>query len=425
MTPTQTRRTFLKLSSSLGATVLLPACGDKNTSDSTPATADSAAGEALTLSKVPWVSFQGDGTARLRFETREEQAARVTVLVGDTPADAVPELSAETLDYSWADNEDVEEDLGIVPDKPGLHVIQEVVLSGLPTDVVVAWTVDLGGGVAYEGTFRTDPGPDATFVLGWIADTMFPNNTDTLAVLAQAGADVVVHGGDIQYQSNPLDTWSGFFSLAQAVTAQAASHFVVGNHEFEDQGEITVMYERLVSGQGEGSARYFRFRYGGICFICLDTETGDLHDADSEQRQWLLATLEEADADDSIRAPVVCMHRPFFTFSKHWPSTPTIRDAIHPLLRKHGVKLVLAGHAHCYERFEVDGVQYITDGGGGSFLYDSDESLEEVKATRPEEVALRVAESQTYGVCRVTISPSGYALERLNIDGEVVDSVSF
>lgn len=426
-TPTQTRRTFLKLSSSLGATVLLPACGDKDPADSDGSTgADSGeAGEALTLSKVPWVSLQGDGTARLRFETREEQAARVTVLVGDTPTDEAPELSAETLTYSWADNDEVQEELGILPDEPGLHVLQEIVLSGLPQDVVVAWTVDLGGGVTYEGSFRTDPGPDATFVLGWIADTMYPNNADTLALLAGAGADVVVHGGDLQYQSNPLDTWTGFFSVAQALTAQAACHFVVGNHENEDQDEITVMYERLVSGQGEGSARYFSFRYGGVRFICVDTETGDLEDPDGAQQQWLRATLEETDADDTLRCAVVCMHRPFFTFAKHWPENPTVRDAIHPILLKHGVPLVLAGHSHSYERFVVDGIQYVVDGGGGAFLYDPDEALEDAKAARPEEVAMRQTVSQTYGVSRITISPTGFSLERLDLDGNTVETVSF
>jgi predicted phosphodiesterase len=416
-----TRRALLRLSAGLGVTVLLPAGCRKDTEDS--GTDTGSAVVPLTVSKVPWVSLQGDGTARLRFETREALPASVTILVGEDAEAPVPTVSAEELGYSWADNEDIE-DMGILPDKPGTHVVQDILLTDLPQDTVVAWSVDFGDGVRHEGTFRTDPGPDKHFVLGWLADTMYPTSAQTIARLAGAGPDVVVHGGDIQYQSNPLDTWTGFFTTAASLTSQAACHFVVGNHEYEDQDEIVVMYERLMAGQGEGAARYFAFRYGGVRFICVDTETGGLDDPAGDQQQWLVAELEAASADPDIRFPVVCMHRPFFTFSKHWPETPTVRDAIHPLLVQHGVPLVLAGHAHCYERFVVDGIHYVVDGGGGALTYNPDEDLAAAEAARPEEVAMRVAVSKTYGVTRASFSGDTIALERLDVDGRVIDTAT-
>lgn len=422
MPPLHTRRALLRLSAGLSVTVLLPA-GCKPDPADTGVEDTGSAVPPLTVSKVPWISLQGDGTARLRFETREELPASVTILVGEDTEAPVPTLSAEELDYSWADSEGVE-DVGILPDKPGIHVIQDILLTDLPRDTVVSWSVDFGDGVQHAGTFRTDPGPDSDFVLGWLADTMYPINAEACTRLADAGVDVVVHGGDIQYQSHPLDTWTGFFATAASLTSQAACHFVVGNHEYEDQDEIVVMYERLVAGQGEGAARYFAFCYGGVRFICVDTETGGLEDPDGGQQQWLVAELEAAAADPDIRVTVVCMHRPFFTFSKHWPQTPTVRDAIHPLLLQHGVPLVLAGHAHCYEHFVVDGIHYVVDGGGGAFTYDPDEDLADAQAARPEEVELRVAVSRTHGVLRATFSGNTIVLERLDIDGGITDSVT-
>ena len=93
-----TRRALLRLSAGLSVTVLLPAgCtpdpADSGVTDTGPAVTP------LTVSKVPWVSLQGDGTARLRFETREALPASVTILVGEDAEVPVPTLSAEELDY--------------------------------------------------------------------------------------------------------------------------------------------------------------------------------------------------------------------------------------------------------------------------------------------------------------------------------------
>ena len=54
-------------------------------------------------------------------------------------------------------------------------------------------------------------------------------------------------------------------------------------------------------------ADYFAFRYGGVRFICVDTETGGLEDPAGEQQQWLVAELEAASADPDIRFAVVCL----------------------------------------------------------------------------------------------------------------------
>src|SRR5262249_29618757 len=42
-----------------------------------------------------------------------------------------------------------------------------------------------------------------------------------------------------------------------------------------------------------------------------------------------------------------------------------------PILARHHVDLLLAGHDHLYQRGEAGGVRYIVTGGGGAGLYDS------------------------------------------------------
>src|SRR4030042_1890462 len=46
------------------------------------------------------------------------------------------------------------------------------------------------------------------------------------------------------------------------------------------------------------------------------------------------------------------------------PKTREMRNYLHPLFKKYGVKLVLSGHNHFYERVVADGITYITAGGG-------------------------------------------------------------
>jgi hypothetical protein len=40
-----------------------------------------------------------------------------------------------------------------------------------------------------------------------------------------------------------------------------------------------------------------------------------------------------------------------------------------PLFERHGVRLVLNGHDHNYQRFDTAGITYVITGGGGASLY--------------------------------------------------------
>ena len=428
------RRLLLRRSGHLGAALALPAvaCRDRDTSELPDPRTDSDADTdadtdtgtplaPLTLSKEPWVSLLGAGAARLRLETREDSPARIQIQVSGSPTDVQATRSAAELTYTWAAEVEID---GVLPDEPGLHVIHEVLLADLPPGAAVSWSADLGGGQQRSGTFTADPGPGAAFTLGWLADTMYPNSADTLALLDAQGPDVVLHGGDIQYQSNPLDTWQGFFDAASPVTRQAPLLMCVGNHEDEDQDELEAMYDRLLGGQGTGTAtRYFSFRYGGVAFLCLDSETSDLGTPGSAQWTWLAAELAAVDADDQLRHAVICMHRPVYTLSKHWPADTTVRDALHALCLQHSVPLVLAGHAHCYEHFLVDGVHYVVDGGGGALLYDPDEKIAVAEAARPGESALRLTARRAYGVTLLDFAAGGsITLRRLGTDGAILDT---
>ena len=372
----------------------------------------------VTLSKQPYVQIVGARAARLRFETRVDEALTVRLDRGGDRSEVVPTLSPAQVSY---ERTHIEASDVYFPDYPGLHVVQEILLDDLDPGELVSWEV-LADTVV-SGSFRAPPAPDAPVRLGWIADTSWPESELPAATLAAASPDVVVHGGDLQYQANPFDSWGGMSHAFSPVSSRAPIHFAVGNHEFEDGGEIEQMYDRLFLGQGEGmpATRYFAFSYGGMRIICLDSETGGLAEPGDEQLPWLEAELAAASAD--VTATIVAFHRPVYTLSKHVPGSTVVRDALHPLFLAHGVQLVLCGHAHCYERFVVDGVHYVVDGGGGALLYDPDEGIEEAEMLRPGESSLRVASDKSRGVTLVDLEGGALSLTRLDESGAVIEAL--
>jgi hypothetical protein len=357
----------------------------------------------FSLSKQPYVQRVGPRAVRLRFETRLEEALRVRLFRARGELDLQPTLSPAELQFS---RELFDESDDYLPDHPGLHVLQEVVVDDLELGEEVSWEVHAD--------------------LGWISDTSWPLSLPSAAVLAAQAPGVLLHGGDLQYQTSPLDTWRGMSRSLAPLTSEALAHFIVGNHEFEDGDEIHQMYDRLYRGQGDGApdSRHFAFGYGGLRLLCLDSESGEVGEPSDPQWSWLDGELALAAADADVRQVIIALHRPTYTLSKHVPSSTAVRDALHSRLLDRGVKLVLAGHAHCYERFEVDGVTYVVDGGGGALLYDPNEGLEEADELRPGESALRSASERSHGVCVVDLAAGGtLSVTRFDQDGRVTDRV--
>lgn len=430
------RRDFLRRSLGGGAALLLPAgslgCESGERAVDAGGRVDAFAPDAgpppvpRGLSKGPWVQLLSPGRARLRFESRIEEPFAVRI---ERPAgDDAPEPTLRPMELTYQRDALMME--RYFPDEPGLHVVQEVVLEDLAPGEELRWTVTPPEGEPATGGFRAPVAPDRGFRFGWLSDTSFPHALPGIGVLDAQEPDLVLHGGDITYQANPFDTWNGMANGMAPLFRRAPVHFCVGNHEFENQDEISVQFERLFAGQGDegGDGRWFAYTYGGVRFVHVDTESGRLLEMADSQIAFLERELAAASADPDIHFPIVSFHRPTYTFSKHAPGDGglEVRAYLHGLFLEHGVPLVLAGHAHAYERFLVDGVCYVVDGCGGAITYDPDEERDLIASQRPEEIALRQAVHRSHGVTTVDVGGDGglslthYAAE----DGAVVDTAS-
>jgi Icc-related predicted phosphoesterase len=154
--------------------------------------------------------------------------------------------------------------------------------------------------------------------------------------------------------------------------------FVPGNHDeyhHADRREVARLFLSNESAAPDPSALFHSVEIGGYRIHALDTGTDIFGDDDpipagGPQLTWLDASL--ADAEKRGLRSIVAMHLPPYASTAEDGPKPEVRTRIaEGILDKHAVALVVAGHAHAYERLEHRGhrgeiVTHIVTGGGGA-----------------------------------------------------------
>jgi hypothetical protein len=145
-----------------------------------------------------------------------------------------------------------------------------------------------------------------------------------------------------------------------------------------------------------------------VHIVAISSELYARHDEEgiAAQRAWLEADLAATDRPWTI----VFLHRPPYS-STGSKRSDAIQADLAPLFAEAGVDLVLAGHAHSYERtVPIDGVTYIVTGGGGASIRGVDAS----------DISAAVAE--THHFVRIDATPEALAITAIDRDGEAFDT---
>ena len=230
----------------------------------------------------------------------------------------------------------------------------------LPGPELVELSVQCG---VWSGhTVRVTPGPGPATPLTFVAmGANRSNDVDHALVAAAVGAvhaDVLVTTGDMVV-TGLAEHWTRFFEIERRLLARTPLFATFGNHEALDRpGLFDVLF--TCPRPGPKGTRSCVRDYGALRVVQLDTEAGP-----DAQAAWLKGVLAEPAPQGSQRVEIIAMHRPVYTFSLHPPDLRW-RAALHPIARDADVEVVFQGHNHTYERFEVDGVTYVTTGGGGA-----------------------------------------------------------
>lgn len=184
--------------------------------------------------------------------------------------------------------------------------------------------------------------------------------------LAASNPDFWLHVGDVIYPKGQQRHYAtGFFTPFAAALATSPSFVVLGNHDvMTDNGGPLLRNFDLPTNGLTGDSRCYSIVDGPLRIVVLDlTQPVDAtHPAIEFARTELRAATE-----------------PWLLVASHFPIDSVYREEpradleqhLLPLLERHRVDVVLAGHDHNYQRFGVPGagpIQVVT-GGGGKSLY--------------------------------------------------------
>jgi hypothetical protein len=207
--------------------------------------------------------------------------------------------------------------------------------------------------------FRTAPSPESTEPVRILAfGDSGGGGGDQYALLEQMYTvpfDLMIHTGDIAYDDGTIEQYEDnvfgvYADLFRHIPFMPAS----GNHDYRTLQAAP--FRDVFNLPGDNGEKWYSYDYGRVHFAALDTE------ADYKtQAAWLDKDLSE----NKLPWKIVYLHKPPYSSGMHGSDT-SLRNALAPVLKKHGVQLLLAGHDHNYERIKPqDGTAYVVTGGGG------------------------------------------------------------
>ncbi|HEY6171089.1 MAG TPA: metallophosphoesterase [Candidatus Kapabacteria bacterium] len=169
-----------------------------------------------------------------------------------------------------------------------------------------------------------------------------------------------------------------------------------------------------------GNERYYDTIIGWVHLFCIDSDTNepDGITADSKQAMWLKDKLEKAGTD---KWNIVYFHHPPYSSDSTNGSSEFMRWPF----KEWGASVVISGHAHVYERLEVDGLPYYVNGLGGGSKYLFGTPLSESKFRYNKNYGLMRCEAGQYNLKIWFLSIDNIGMDTIIISGKKVEDVKY
>jgi tartrate-resistant acid phosphatase type 5 len=267
--------------------------------------------------------------------------------------------------------------------------------NALPTNVVrMAVIGDFGSGSEAElsvANLIKSWNPDFILTLG---DNNYPDGK----------ADTIDQNIGMFY-SEYISPYTGAYGTATTDQPDSENRFfpALGNHDWRiGNCDGYLDYFTL-----PGNERYYEIRRGPVAIFVIDS---DPHEPDgntlnSTQADWLEGRMKASDATFKL----VTMHHPPYSSGPHGVNTSSQWP-----FAEWGADAVLGGHDHIYERLVIQGIPYIVNGIGGSWLYDFEQILD----------GSQVRFNSSFGALMIEASESTLTLQMVTADGGIVDTLN-
>jgi predicted phosphodiesterase len=199
--------------------------------------------------------------------------------------------------------------------------------------------------------------------------------------IAAEGVDFVLHTGDIVYRVNenpnpPAAYKLKLYKAHQPILVNFPFYPVTGNHEFDTptrwQGR-PYYFEAFPAVEGvgiqypaESDGSWYAVVHDGVQFLMLNSQVLFGEPGEAEQREWLADRID----DPEVRYSIIVIHVPPYNLGRHQTESAVVRTRLGDLLIDPRVPLVLSGHDHNYQRWQIDSTAVVVSGGGSVVLYD-------------------------------------------------------
>ena len=292
-------------------------------------------------------------------------------------------------------------------------------------------------------TFQTAVDRSTPFRFAFMGDThtygtniYSPQVTKVANAIQARNPNLVISSGDL-IRGNSAKTRSAteqqyrdeLFGTSCELMARTPYMLAIGDHDRRGAAGDKVFATYFDGHESPYWGKsYYSFTYGNARFIMVDSIiTADHADGvevpgiakGSDQYKWLVDTLDKNTSDWTF---LVYHYATYHSHPRFQERDGEMRALVAPLCDKYGVDMVMAGHAHLYERthpikngvIDPDGTIYITAGiGGGS---------SDMESPGGPFTAAMFGKTDGYGI--IDINGGDLTYRVCDLDGNVKDRLS-
>ncbi len=252
---------------------------------------------------------------------------------------------------------------GLSVAQPGPSLDHELELPGLEPDTVYHYRVRSGPDSTSDALFPSAVRDRPGFRLLVCGDTHGDSAANQAVVNRMEQVEprpgLFIHTGDVSAAGQAAQLCA-FFRQERNILNRTCLFPAIGNHDADSMNNWYRFFAL------PGNERYYSFRCGSVsCYMLNSYESVG---PGTSQYEWLLAGLRQDSANPSVRHIMVVLHTPPYTTNTSYSGNAEVRQYLCPLFERFRVAVVFCGHVHAYEHSLVNGVHYITTGGGGASL---------------------------------------------------------
>ena len=298
------------------------------------------------------------------------------------------------------------------------------IMTGLQPKTIYAYRVGNAKHWSEWSQFKTAAEQAEPFRFLYVGDpqfdiTAYVSRIFRAAYAAAPDAAFLLCPGDIVNDGDDDDLWGEIFYAAGWIPKMVPFVPTVGNHEYKSNPKrLTPLYRPqfnlpLNGPCGVAESAYY-FDYQGVRVVMLNS-----NELIHEQARWLDSLL----ALNPQRWTILAMHHPLYPIASNRDYTD-LRNAFLPVIERHNVDLVLAGHDHAYARsYKLRGGQRVTDNQPGTYYFVSVCGPKQYKLESKflDLYAKTATNHQMYQV--VTVSRAQLQVQTFSVTGRLVDEI--